>query len=269
MSREKKPECAKCRVLKCLWKEKEQKPADTCPMENYADIMEEMNKRLWEGEVRKLNVATEKVALGTYGRTGESKWTRVKEVMEFAKACGFKKLGIAMCVSMIEEARLLDNILERNGFNVASVCCMATGVAGDREKRPDIKKKIGIEEWGSFFDGPFCNPLMQAEILNREETELNIMVGLCVGHDALFIKNSKAYVTPLVVRDNVTGHNPVAALYGTIADLHPEKLYTFGFQTAKLFPLKPEGEAVVLEERLKDLREEVKRIEKKLINKGR
>jgi uncharacterized metal-binding protein len=54
---------------------------------------------------------------------------------------------------------------------------------------------------------------MQAEVLNREETELNIMIGLCVGHDILFPRHSKADVTPLVVKDRATGHNPVAALY--------------------------------------------------------
>ena len=62
-------------------------------------------------------------------------------------------------------------------------------------------------------DGVFCNPVLQAEILNREGTELNIMVGLCIGHDILFIRHSKADVTPLVVKDRALGHNPAAALY--------------------------------------------------------
>ncbi|HKI51005.1 MAG TPA: DUF1847 domain-containing protein, partial [Geothermobacteraceae bacterium] len=37
---------------------------------------------------------------------------------------------------------------------------------------------------------------------------------LCVGHDMLFNKYSRAPVTTLVVKDRVTGHNPVAVLYG-------------------------------------------------------
>ena len=41
------------------------------------------------------------------------------------------------------------------------------------------------------------------------------MVGLCLGHDILFIKHSKADVTPLIVKDRLTGHNPVAALYAS------------------------------------------------------
>lgn len=58
-----------------------------------------------------------------------------------------------------------------------------------------------------------CNPILQAEVLNREKTALNIMMGLCIGHDILFLKHCKAETTPLVVKDRSLGHNPVAALY--------------------------------------------------------
>jgi uncharacterized metal-binding protein len=58
-----------------------------------------------------------------------------------------------------------------------------------------------------------CNPITQAEILNTEKTEFNIMVGLCVGHDSLFLQHVKAPTTVLIVKDRVFGHNPAAALY--------------------------------------------------------
>lgn len=45
------------------------------------------------------------------------------------------------------------------------------------------------------------------------KTDLNIAIGLCVGHDALFSKYSDAPVTTLIAKDRVLGHNPVAALY--------------------------------------------------------
>jgi uncharacterized metal-binding protein len=54
----------------------------------------------------------------------------------------------------------------------------------------------------------------QARILNEVGTDLNVIVGLCVGHDILFTRHSTAPVTTLVVKDRVTGHNPAAALYG-------------------------------------------------------
>ena len=61
--------------------------------------------------------------------------------------------------------------------------------------------------------GLFCNPIAQAEICNKAGTQLNYILGLCLGHDILFMRNSKAPVSVLIVKDRVTGHNPAAALY--------------------------------------------------------
>ena len=62
--------------------------------------------------------------------------------------------------------------------------------------------------------GPaMCNHIMQARLLNNAITDLNVVIGLCVGHDSLFYIYSDAYVTTLVTKDRVTGNNPVAALY--------------------------------------------------------
>ena len=58
-----------------------------------------------------------------------------------------------------------------------------------------------------------CNPIAQAKLLNKAETELNICLGLCVGHDSMFYKYSDALVTTLVAKDRVTGHSPAAAIY--------------------------------------------------------
>ena len=40
-----------------------------------------------------------------------------------------------------------------------------------------------------------------------------MVIGLCVGHDSLFMKYSDALTTTLITKDRVTGHNPDAALY--------------------------------------------------------
>lgn len=49
-------------------------------------------------------------------------------------------------------------------------------------------------------------------LLNKGKTQMNILLGLCVGHDMLFTKYSEAPVTTLVAKDRVLAHNPVAAL---------------------------------------------------------
>jgi len=58
-----------------------------------------------------------------------------------------------------------------------------------------------------------CSPLGQADLLNEAGTDFNIVMGLCVGHDALFCKHSKAPVTTLIAKDRVLAHNPAGALY--------------------------------------------------------
>ena len=58
-----------------------------------------------------------------------------------------------------------------------------------------------------------CNPLGQATVLNNEGTELNIILGLCIGHDILFNQYSAAPVTTLAVKDRVLTHNPLGAVY--------------------------------------------------------
>ena len=54
---------------------------------------------------------------------------------------------------------------------------------------------------------------MQALLLNEAKTDLNILMGICVGHDALFCKYSDAPVTTLVAKDFLAGNNPRAVLY--------------------------------------------------------
>jgi uncharacterized metal-binding protein len=127
--------------------------------------------------------------------------------MEFAKASGFTKLGLAFCVGLRKEAMEINRIFESSGFEVSSVACK-TGA------RP--KEELGIKDAEKVHPGQFeamCNPAAQAMLLNKAKTELNVLLGLCVGHDTLFIKYSEAPITVLAVKDRVTGHNPLAAIY--------------------------------------------------------
>ncbi|MEM2604195.1 MAG: DUF1847 domain-containing protein, partial [Candidatus Korarchaeum sp.] len=75
---------------------------------------------------------------------------------------------------------------------------------------------VGLSESDKLEPGKhesICNPLVQAELLNSIGTQLNVVIGLCVGHDTLFMMSSKAPVTYLIAKDRVTGHNPAAAIY--------------------------------------------------------
>lgn len=127
---------------------------------------------------------------------------RVDETMEFARRMDFQKLGIAFCVGFSREARILGKVLSEE-FEVYSVCCKVGSLEKNDFDMP-VRKWIGSIS---------CNPLEQARVLNEEGTDMNIVLGLCVGHDSLFYKYSQAPVTTLVVKDRKLGHNPVAALY--------------------------------------------------------
>lgn len=129
--------------------------------------------------------------------------------MEVAKRIGAKKIGIATCVGLIEESRIFARILKLNGFDVYGVACKVGSVD---------KTDIGLDPKYTCKTGPvMCNPILQAKLLNKAGTQLNVVVGLCVGHDSLFYKYSKALATTLVTKDRVLAHNPVGALYQTRA----------------------------------------------------
>jgi uncharacterized metal-binding protein len=138
---------------------------------------------------------------------GYGQWTRVQETILFARKIGAKKIGIATCVGLLKESQILAKLLEENGLEPISVCCKTGGID---------KTEIGLKQEEKILEGFFesmCNPIAQARILNAAGTDMNIMMGLCVGHDMLFLKEAKAPTTVLVVKDRVTGHNPAAALY--------------------------------------------------------
>ena len=146
---------------------------------------------------------------------GYCRLTRVEETVDFAKRMGFHRLGIATCVGLIHESRILAKILRANGFEVYGIACKAGAID---------KSAVGIDPKCEDIGAHMCNPIFQARQLNRSNTELNIVVGLCVGHDSLFYKYSEALTTTLVVKDRVTGHNPAAVLYQA-DDYYKKKLF--------------------------------------------
>jgi uncharacterized metal-binding protein len=132
------------------------------------------------------------------------KKTRLEELILYADEMKYTKLGMAFCIGLENEARIIHKILERH-FELHSVCCKVCGID---------KKILGLERLHDY-EGveAMCNPIGQAMILNKEGTQLNIILGLCIGHDTLFTKHSEAPVTTLAVKDRVLAHNPLGAIY--------------------------------------------------------
>lgn len=192
--------CTDCGVLNCS--KRNAAYPDFCLTEGLSE--EELDEVV---SLYTRNKANSRIAIASAQVEGEfyGKYTRVEEIMEVARRIGAKKIGIATCVGLIEESRIFSKILKLNGFEVYGVACKVGSVD---------KTDIGVEEKYTCKTGPvMCNPILQAKLLNKAKTDFNVVVGLCVGHDSLFYKYSKALTTTLITKDRVLAHNPAGALY--------------------------------------------------------
>ncbi len=200
--------CAYCKERYCKTGELE-KISSTCPCQEET-IIEDV-KELYKEEENKI-MAYHSALVEAEGYCEK---TRLEEIIDFAKKCEFNRLGIAFCIGLSNEANIFSKILKHHGFEVISVVC----------KNGSIPKEfIGIKEEEKVRPNtyePMCNPIMQAKILNKAKTQLNIILGLCVGHDSLFIKYSDAPITVFAVKDRVLAHNPLGAIY--LADSYYKK----------------------------------------------
>ena len=122
---------------------------------------------------------------------------------------GFKKIGIASCVGLMRETSIFARILKASGIDYFTVGCKVGAVDKTEIGVPNEKKLNG----GCGHES-MCNPIMQAKTLAANGCDFNIVIGLCVGHDTLFLRHSKVPTTVMIVKDRVLQHNPAAALYG-------------------------------------------------------
>lgn len=202
--------CAECKQNGCIKRDKDSMPLN-CPCQEtdmesaiacYTEEMDETrNAALTESE-------------------GYGVLTRIEEIMLYAAKCGYQKLGLAFCIGLKSEAATCSKILRANGFSVESVCCKngsipksAFGVTREQQVRPELEEEVA------------CNPIGQAQLLEKSGCQLAILLGLCVGHDTLFIRSTDMPVTVLAAKDRVMGHNPLAAIY--CANGYRKNLYTF------------------------------------------
>ena len=197
--------CAQCHAKSCHLGDGNYPPfcpGQTLPEELIRDAMKEYE----DEKVRRVAIAAAETESENYCRM-----TRAAETVEFARKIGAKRIGLAHCVGLLAEAGIMARILRKNGFEVVSISCKC-----GEQKKADI----GISEACHNTGVNICNPSLQAKYLNAKTTDLNILIGLCVGHDSLFYKYSEALVTTLVSKDRVMAHNTAGALYQADKYLH-------------------------------------------------
>ncbi|MBQ1311561.1 MAG: DUF1847 domain-containing protein [Blautia sp.] len=195
--------CADCSVLACRSRQEDKYPG-FCLTENVDHgLLDEVLKLYKDEELGKIARTSACIEGEFYGR-----FTRVEETIEFIQRMGYHKIGIASCVGLMRETGIFTKILRAKGLDVYVVGCKIGAVD---------KTEIGVPEEKKLNGGcgheSMCNPVMQAKALAAQGTEFNIVIGLCVGHDTLFLKYTEAPTTVMIVKDRVLGHNPVQALY--------------------------------------------------------
>lgn len=192
-------QCSQCGANRCK-KEEGQIPF-SCPMQDEM-LFKQADALLKAPENTTLFHAAAQVEAEGYGR-----WPRVREVAELMKKLGYRKLGLAFCTGLKQEAAAFTAMMEKHGLTVISAVCKMGA-------RP--KENYGITDEEKVRPGTFeviCNPVAQALYLNEQGTEYNVILGLCVGHDALFAKYAKAPTSTVVAKDRALANNPVGALY--------------------------------------------------------
>jgi uncharacterized metal-binding protein len=210
------PKCALCKPKHCRdGITGEAMLPDFCPMKNFKHLIQKVKQKYDTEDTKEFFLCaalTEKEAYDEKSARGQGEIIpvrpRIREIAEFAKKIGAKKIGMAFCSGLGDEASRANVILEDHGLEVISVICSCGSL--DKEEM-GIPSEYKIRSPENFEAA--CNPILQADLLNKAGTAFNVLVGLCVGHDMLFTKHSKAPVTTLIVKDRFTGHNPIISLY--------------------------------------------------------
>ena len=184
-----KCDCAECKTHACYTKGV-----------NCTGMDRDLVKDAYTEEEKKIMEAAAYVE-GTF----YSNITRLQETAEFARAMGYKKLGMSFCIGLNDEVRYIARYFKQQGFEFYSVCCKNCSVPKSDLGLKQVKPELEHEA--------MCNPKFQARFLAEQGVELFISCGLCVGHDTIFNKNCPGPVTNLVVKDRLLAHNPLGAIY--------------------------------------------------------
>ena len=136
---------------------------------------------------------------------GSSQWPRVEHLREYCLHAGVGFVGLAICSAFLEEARTVRAYLREKNIDAVIACCKIGAV---RLADIGVDRDIG-------YDYALCNPVGQAMLLNRNKTQMNVLMGLCLPHDMLVIEHADAPCTTLFVKENMSGHHPL----GTLRDM--------------------------------------------------
>ena len=180
-------DCITCKTKKC-------KTLKSCGAENF--VKEKLITEYAKPNNQLLiQSAAELVDNGKAGNLN-----RLQEVTEFIKIMNYKKVGLAYCYGMENDAKLVKDLFANENIKLSNVACSIGGVSQN-----------SINENCSIFNVS-CNPIGQAFQLNSEGVDLTLIMGICLGHDILLQRNLKSDFTTITVKDRVFKNNPLQAI---------------------------------------------------------
>jgi uncharacterized metal-binding protein len=210
-----KSTCARCtiKLSERICRNQDGKSLPNCPTQNGQELLRVSQKEYKKPDVLKFAKQSSIQEAEGYSHRElgydfvRPAKPRILEIIEFSKKMKYTRIGLAFCAGLVKEAKVVDRLFSSNDLDLTSVICKVGRVP---------KEAIGIRDDQKIAMGCFesmCNPIMQAMVLNNAETQFNVLLGLCVGHDSLFLQHAKAPCTVLAVKDRLLGHNPLAAIY--------------------------------------------------------
>ena len=181
----------------CMTEINPDRTPSTCPSKRFEKIKTSVRQKYKE----KGSVAREYwQAFSKLVGSGGAQRSRLEHIMEFSRAAGIKKIGLAGCTRYIKLMHTTCKVLEAHGFEAMHIVCK---VHGNHFNDIDIDLDS---------DWTLCNPLGQVMLLNEWKSQLNVQFGLCMGHDLIFNHYSHAPVTVLVVKEKISDDSPVQTI---------------------------------------------------------
>lgn len=131
---------------------------------------------------------------------------RLQAIRQFASAAGMKRIGLANCIVFSRQTKIIMAYFSRY-FDVFAADCKYGRMTKENLFGENSRKVL-------------CNPAGQSDFLNQKKTDLNISIGLCVGHDMIFSQKSLAPVTSFFVKDFMNEHDSAKAVMQIARDVH-------------------------------------------------
>ena len=155
-------------------------------------------------------------AFGRLIHTGGAKKSRVEHIVDFCRSLGVNTMGVASCLRYLKEAHFLRQLFMEQGWGAHVAICKFGGF-----KTPDVAVQKDT-------DWIVCNPLGQALLLNDLGCEVNVTLGLCMGHEMIFNHYSEGLVTNLVVKEKISQEHSLDTLHCIMDGRHQLDFHEFG-----------------------------------------